>query len=312
LSAPQKLGALLRSWNPRGQAARQIVTSDQNGAELAAAWENAVGGAIAQRSRPARFRSGVLTVLTASSAWSAELSFLTPVIIEALRRAVPEANVQRLRFMVASGRTKLLLEGQRFRGHAPSRAHDVHPRAATKTKARDEDLNAALARLACEQRSLDQWRDRSGWKHCTTCGRRFWPATQNEKACAPCGAAKQLQEQGLVEVLLAQAPWLSAGEIRQSVPALRPTAYRRARQHLLTRWELEVAAAERRLRRGALTADDRRAAWSYLMLVSGMPKRDVGRAVVRDVLGALWANALCETATCTKREARTSVREKHL
>lgn len=305
---------LLGGWNGKDLANRATPSADQAAGALAAAWERAVGGQIALRSRPTRLNAGILTVLTASSAWSDELTFLAPTIIEALRRAVPEAKLRRLRFMVASGRTKLLLEGARFRGRGVLRkeSHNVHARVTHEPQAGvEEDASATVARLAQLQRSLDDWRDRTGWRRCTACQRRFIPESTATALCAPCAGSRRTKEQACIERAMMQAPWLSARELNVALPNFKAAAYERARQRLLTRWQFEIAAAERRLRRATLTPEDRMAAWSYLMLLTGMPQRDIGRAVARDVLGLPWTSALFDDGVAPKEEARRTLREKH-
>jgi predicted nucleic acid-binding Zn ribbon protein len=314
VSGPRKLGSLLSSWNADGRGKGFGAKTDESAAALAVAWEQAVGPAIARRSRPTRLNAGVLTVLTASSAWSHELTYLAPAIVETLRGAVPEAHLRRLRFMVATGRTKLLLEGERFRNASklPRRARNVHASDTKLTRMREEeDVTSLVTRLASEQRSLNDWRDRSGWQRCPTCGARFW-ASSSQTSCAPCASARRRNEDSRVELALMQAPWVGASELRQSLPNLRAAVYRRARQRLLTRWQLEIAAAERRLRRSTLTPQDRVTAWSYLMLLTGIPERDIGRAVVRDVLGLAWVNALFACGRDAQEEAHMRSREKHL
>ena len=61
-------------------------------------WRAIVGSKIAARTRPGKLQRGVLTVKVASSAWSNELSFLRPQILDRLSKAGHE--VQRLRFVV--------------------------------------------------------------------------------------------------------------------------------------------------------------------------------------------------------------------
>ncbi len=99
MKGPRALGLLLGGWNQKDVRNRATPSADESAGALAAAWERAVGGQIALRSRPTKLHAGILTILTASSAWSDELTFLAPTIVEALRRAVPEANLRRLRFM---------------------------------------------------------------------------------------------------------------------------------------------------------------------------------------------------------------------
>lgn len=294
----------------RGEA----LAADEASAALAAQWERVVGPDVARRTRPARLRNGVLTVLTASPAWSDELSLHSPRIIEALCRAVPGAQLQRLRFSVASGRTTVLFDSQ-----GPPTAIRVAARArlsaAAATPRPAEDAGALVARLAAQQPALDARRDRTGWRRCTQCGRRFFPALAPSEAgaalCAPCAQARHAAAAGAIERALVHAPWLSLDELRSGAPRTSRSIYERTRQRLLARWQNDVESARRRLRRDALTPDDRVAAWSYLMAASGLSQRDIGQAVVTDMLGREWMNALFGASAAQKQEARRTPREKH-
>ncbi len=312
MNGPRSLKALIAGWTPHG-GKQSPATADDASAAFAAAWEQAVGLEIARRSRPTRFRNGVLTVLTASSAWSDELSLHAPRIMAALSRAFPQERLHKLRFMVASGRTKLLLEGERsrVRDQARPRAAAAPPADAMTADRSSEDIATTLARMAAMQRGLDAQRDRAGWKICATCQRRFAPESNQGEVCAPCAESDRRRRQGAIERALMQAPWLSHADVRRALPRTTVTAYERARQRLLARWQSEIDAAGRRLRRAAVTAEDRVVAWSYLMLQSGLTQRDIGRAVVTDVLGRDWTNVLFGEAPPQKREARRAPRENH-
>jgi hypothetical protein len=253
----------------------------------------------------------VLTVLTASSAWSDELSQHAPRIIAALQRAFPEERLHKLRFMVASGRTKLLLDGERSRSRvqAKSQLQALPVRAASNASAGEEDLATILVRLAAVQKKLDAERDSAGWKICGSCEKRFLPESQRVALCAPCAEGKRRTTQGSIERALMQAPWLSFSDVRRTLPTITFPAYDRAKQHLLARWQSEIESAQRRLRREAITTADRVVAWSYLMLSTGLAQRDLGRAVVTDVLGREWMIALFGDSTTQNQEARRARRE---
>lgn len=318
MSGPRSLKALLAGWNPRPGRGGSAPNADRASAAFAAAWEKAVGAEIARRSRPTKFSGGALTVLTASSAWSDELSLHAPRIIQALQRAFPDEQIHRLRFMVASGRTKLLLDGERYRARAganpraPSGAPVAQmPRSAASGSSESEDIAAALVRLAAAQPALDAERDRAGWNTCASCGRRFAAQPAGVSRCAPCAESARRAAQARIERALMQAPWLSAAAVAQMFAGTTTTAYERTRQRLLTRWQSEIEAAQRRLRRGATSAEDRVVAWSYIMLLSGLAQRDIGRAVVSEVLGREWVDVLFAETACKKQEARRVQRENH-
>ena len=310
MKGPRSLKTLIAGWTPRpGRNAG--MRADQASAAFAAAWEEAVGADVARRSRPAKFRNGVLTVLTASSAWSDELSQHAPRIITALQRAFPEERLHKLRFMVASGRTKLLLDGERSRARAGPKPQLQAPpvRAASTASADQEDLATTIVRLTALQKKLNAERDSAGWKICMSCEKRFLPQVPSIALCAPCAEAKRRATAGLIERALMQAPWLSFADVRRNLPAIAFQAYDRAKQHLLARWQSEIESAQRRLRREAVTTADRVVAWSYLMLSTGLAQRDIGRAVVTEVLGRDWMIVLFGDSITQNQEARRARRE---
>lgn len=311
MRGPRPLKSLLAAWRPaKSGLAGNRLSFDEAGAALAIAWEQAVGAAVAARSRPMKYRDGVLSILTASSAWSDELNQLSPRIIAALKKLCPYINLIRLRFVVASGRSRALLDSgarrQRTRSVAAKRA--VEPKQGTNVQTGAappaEDITSLVRRLAALQQTLDAQRDRAGWRVCASCGKRF-PAASNAVLCAPCAEEQRRSSEACVERVLMQAPWLRPDDLRSYLPGVESVTVERVRRSLLTRWETELALAQRRLRRGAITAEDRVIAWSYLMLLSGLPQRDLGRAVVVDVLGSDWAGELL-----VGQEAPSAQREK--
>ena len=67
---------------------------------LEAAWTEIVGSGIAQNSYPARIAGETLLVVTRSSAWSHQLSFLAQEILRLVAARAPDAGIERLRFRV--------------------------------------------------------------------------------------------------------------------------------------------------------------------------------------------------------------------
>lgn len=308
MSGLRKLGALVGGWNNHQPLRRRATTSDETAAELATVWERAVGHEIARRSRPTKLHAGILTVLTASSAWSDELTFLAPTILNALRAAVPQAQLRRLRFMVASGRTKALFDGARIRRKAQAgRGATPSGSAGARRESQiDEDVHVMAARLAATQSALDEARERAGWQRCRSCGRRFASLGQQVRLCAPCAQVLSQRRLGKIERALMQAPWLSAAQIGETFPDTPLAAYERTRARLQARWQCEIAAAERRLRRGSPTSQDRTVAWSYVMLITGLPEHRIGRAVVVELLGQQWSAALFDSRRAPAQARRTS------
>ena len=67
---------------------------------LFATWPKVVSERIAKNAAPVGFRSGVLTVHTATAAWANALSFESAQILGKLRARLPDVTVQRIAFRV--------------------------------------------------------------------------------------------------------------------------------------------------------------------------------------------------------------------
>lgn|GEM_PF-383991 len=322
MSGPRPLRALLTNWKLAPAFAQTQPTRDDALSQLILAWAVAVGSGVAARSRPFKLRADTLTVLTASSAWSDELSLLAPRILEALQRRCPQVAVRQLRFRVASGRSRLIFDGfvrreATLNARAPERQNESAARRAAAVadaaagEPRDEDVSALVAGLRASQARFDSDRDDDGWFVCSSCGRRFLGSGAREALCAPCADRQRRSLDSRVERALMQAPWLQFPDLLLHVPHATKRVADRVRQSLLTRWQSELGFAERRLRRGTITPQDRVLAWSYIMLLARLPQRELGQAVVTDVLGRDWATALLNDLRDMKREAAGPPQQKH-
>jgi Dna[CI] antecedent DciA-like protein len=307
MSGLRSLRTLVAAWKPGGASS----TADSAGA-IAAAWSDVVGPAVATRTRPAGVRNGILTIWTAGSAWSAELSFLEPSILASLQSIVPNAGVTRVRFSVASGRTKRLLDGAvarvpRTERPARSREDETVDEAEAPRDAPSElDLTAIVGGMRDSQRALDARRARDGWTRCTICGAWTPPRTSSDLRCVRCAEEERQSADQALARALADAPWQTPREFIATIPGADRAAYERVRRRLLANLEVQLDGARRRLRRGTLEAADRVAAWTYVMLIARKPKRAVPRAVVADVLDEMWADALGLRANAPRREARAA------
>ena len=281
------LGELIAGWKP----GKRGPTAGDAGV-IAAAWADMVGAEIAVRTRPAQLRDGTITVLTLSSAWSQQLSFVAPTIVERLQARFPEASVRKLRFLVATGRSRALLRPPKA-GMKKSPALRPARAAAERVAAADsaESLDSLLSRLRRSQAALDEARRAAGYTQCTRC-RSWYPPPRSESGeCAVCAEERRRRSDARVERELAAAPWLRRLELDSS-GAVDARQFERVRRKLLIKWEAQLQAAQARLRRGQLEAGDRVTAWSYVMLLARVPKPEIGRAVVEDVVGAKWADEL--------------------
>ena len=299
VKSPKTLRALLAQWRPAGE---RVPLGGEAGA-LAAAWPEAVGEDVARRTRTAAFRDGALTIVTPSSAWSHQLTFLAPTIVARLSERCPGIALRKLRFVVATGRSRVLLAGssqplrRKPRGGSALSEHAsagstawagaaAHPTTAPVPSAADRP-EIWLARLRDEQTRLDRRRLAQGWRRCRSCD--CWSPAP---VCVPCAQAQQRAADGRVAQLIAAAPWLRFHEHVRHSPALDARAYARVRRSLLAQWERQVHAAQPRLRRDALDAADRVVAWSYVMLALHVRQEDVTPAVLAGTLGSQWADAL--------------------
>jgi hypothetical protein len=305
---PQRLGTILDRWRP----SRDAPIAD-HASSIASAWAESVGPDVARRTRPGRLRDGVLTVYTAGSTWSHQLTFLAPTILAALLDRCPDAGLRHLRFVVASGRTKALLDGlavARSGAARHTKALFISDSEPTLADADSADVDAIVRHLRRRQQSLDRRREREGWTRCEVCSAWRRPVDSPEAACAVCAQEARRAADNRIERVLANAPWLRCGDMRSYAPDVDDRAFARVRRRLMARWEEHLFAARRRLRRGELQAGDRVVAWSYLMLRSNLHQHEIGRAVVTDVLGEQWAQALAGPAAPRPTEASATVREK--
>lgn len=294
MSGPKPLKVILEKWEPGD------VRTDE-ASVIAAVWPDAVGPDVARRTRAGRLRDGVLTVYTAGSTWSHQLTFLAPSIVAELNARCPGAHVKRLRFIVAAGRMKAVLDGL---VRAPkTRRSELPEIASAAVDEAPDDAEDVVRKLRKRQQTLDRRREREGWTHCPSCGNWQPPSRDLEESCAVCAAAEQRAADGRIERVLVNAPWLRVDDVASHVKDADAPSIERVRQRLLARWEEQIHAMRARLRRRALLAADRVLAWSYLMLRSATQQHLIGRAVIADALGDEWADALCGLRAASEREA---------
>lgn len=308
---PKSLRSLIAQWRP----ANVRVALGGEAGTLAAAWPDAVGEDVARRTRTTTFRDGVLTIITPSNAWSHQLTFLAPTIVQRLRERCPGVDMLKLRFVVATGRSRTLL-ARRPAGRHAQRFHKKTDVATGLTDtyasplAGDSDDPAAwLALLRHEQARLDRQRLAQGWLRCRSCG--CWSP---RVVCQLCAQEQRRVADGRIAQIIAAAPWLRFEEHVRHAPALDAVAYARVRRALLAQWEQQLRVAQQRLRSNALQAADRVVAWSYAMLTLHARQADVSPAVLANTLGPQWAEALlgslASRTRARERKAHRPVREK--
>ena len=151
-----KLSQVIVEWAPSEKSAlRDPLTL------LAAGWGDIVGAEVAANSAPVRLADGTLVVVTRSSAWSHQLSFLADRVLGAVAARLPGAGVERLRFRVG-----VLPKRSAPRG-ADSRAKPLRlPGGPVPSDSAQE----ALAQFARHVEAATRAKRSAGWKACDSCG----------------------------------------------------------------------------------------------------------------------------------------------
>jgi Dna[CI] antecedent, DciA len=273
-----KLSEALGAWKPsEGGPADPVVL-------LGAAWSEIVGEENARNSHPAQVSGDTLIVTTASSVWSAQLSYLSEQMLDVLRARLPRAAIAKVRFRVG----KLPSRGSQKRRarvmEDVATAPDVREPAA--------DAREALGRFRASVDTAERAKRTRGWKECSGCNALIAPATG--PLCTSCGIAREAERERQISRLLFEAPWLGFAGTAKLIEDLRQDEYESIRRRLLQRWW-------DRLRRvhlsGTLSRDgsERLIASSYVLLKSGLAPERLTPAIVRNVLGDEIHELLYET-----------------
>jgi hypothetical protein len=263
-----KLSAAIIEWAPSEKSALRdpLVL-------LAAGWTDIVGAEVAANSAPVRLADGTLVVVTRSSAWSHQLSFLAERVLGAVAARLPGAGVDRLRFRV----------GALPKRSAP-RAADVHANPVRLPGAPVPSASAqeALAQFARHVEAATRAKRSAGWKACESCG--AMTDSSREASCAACSAAGSEGRTLAAARLLFEAPWLGFAGTAKLVDGLSVKEYERIRSRLLKRW---WGMLERARVSGHLSRDgrERLVASSYVLLHSRLAPEEIMPATVRNVLG---------------------------
>ena len=268
------LGGWLESWRPAGGAGGDPLVAARS------AWSDLVGADVARAAQPVAVERDTVVVLTTSSAWSHQLSFLEPEIVRGLR-ALPETRaITRLRFRVG-----------KLRRPAAARTGAAGPRrggSAVETEPPAKTLDDALARLRrAVERSRAAHRSHGG-SFCALCDAPVDAGT----TCRPCGDDQERRRRFACERLLFEAPWLPSEDVLALVDGLTPEAYDVIRRRLLKTWwdELWRAAKLHRLRQPLDRVRLRKLASSFVLLETRIdPNRlEMDSPVRRNALGDLY------------------------
>ena len=274
----RRLAEALGAWAPAEGAgvADPVVL-------LGAAWSEIVGLENARNSHPAQLAGDTLTIVTASSVWSAQLSYLAEQIVATLAARLPRAGIQKVRFRVG----KLPVRSSH------SRATRVVEDVATASSSEPaSDAREALGRFRASVDAAERAKRARGWKECTGCSALIAPVSG--PLCTSCGIAREAERERAISRLLFEAPWLGFAGTAKLVEDLRKDEYESIRRRLLSRWWDRL----RRVRlTGTLSRDgaERLIASSYVLLKSELAPERLTPAIVRNVLGDDLHELLYET-----------------
>jgi hypothetical protein len=265
----KSLGESLKGWSPIAGAPADPVLA------IGSRWPELVGGSVAANSRPLKIERGVLTVVTRSSAWSQQLSFLAERILTSIATTVPAAGVERLTFKVG----RLAAPRSRPAAAAPGSGGQGGRLAAFEPAV---DTAAAVARFRARVEAFWRAKQAAGWNPCPRCGVPLAPGSASH--CGVCADARIGERTSAVMRLLYEMPLIGFEAARESVPDLGRSEFGAIRSRLLKRW---WTVLQRAVREGKLTRDgrERAIAQSYVMLKSGVTADRLAPATVRNELG---------------------------
>lgn len=227
-----------------------------------------MGEDLSQKTRPSRLDGTTLHVMTISGAWSQQLVFLEPQILNALRCLPEIKSIERLRFRV--GRLRPRSASPQTLSSAPT----LQVRAETDDIPTDmnalERLRLRCARLRRNARTL-----------CAGCGVSM---SGEGSRCAPCAYAGHRERSERVQRIMYETPWLTHEDISAQIGGLALDEYEEIRRGLLRRWREILDRAERT---GKLRPDgfERHIAGSYIPLQSGLAPDRISPAAARNLLG---------------------------
>jgi hypothetical protein len=263
----KRLKTALQAWEPSASVSGDPLLL------IRGEWVAIVGDEIAANSRPAEISRESLLVVARSSAWSQQLAFLSERILSAIHKRTG-LQLQRLRFRV--GR---ISESPAMPGRKRSAKRSTERR---ETRGAADSLQAAFERFRADVLASERAKAAAGWKECTRCGVRIYPASG--PFCAACENIAAQERDARVARLLFEAPWLGYAGVAPLVEDLAPQDYEAIRLRLLRRWK-DVLDRVRRTGGAQLTTRDRMIASSYVLLKSELDPERIAPAVVRDLLG---------------------------
>jgi hypothetical protein len=251
---------------------------------LGAAWSEIVGQENARNSHPVEVRDDTLIVVTTSSVWSTQLSYLHDRMLDSVRARLPQASITKLRFRVG----KLPDRGSPMRRNRVMQYGNADRPRRTPT----EDAAEALARFRDSVTAAERAKRARGWKECSDCTALIAPGLGS--LCVSCAVERHAERERLVSRLLYEAPWLGYAGTAALVEDLHRDDYDAIRRRLLQRWWDRLTRARYH---GKLSRDgaERLIASSYVLLKSELAPERLTPAIVRNVLGDELHDFLYET-----------------
>lgn len=249
-------------------------------------WPEVVGKALSRQSRPLRVDKGILVVLTSGPAWSQELSFMKPQLMEQLNRRIGGKEIIKdIRFLVQRS------DGEEAEADTPSEPPDQLPALKSLSPAgaqwvRDlwRDLShlpaperRMLVLLAARKTQRDEAVRDQGWGTCRMCNVSI-PPQKKRSLCSSCFLEQELLEHRL-KAALNDAPWLSSDDLVRMGTDSNPEAYLRAKRELERQWRTQLS-------REASDEAFSSLAGNLVMLLTGKPAtlldtEDFGRVLPR-------------------------------
>jgi hypothetical protein len=270
-----KLGTALGGWRPSGGPPGDPL------ATIRAAWADIVGDDVARAAQPVALTGSALVVVTASGAWSHQLSFLEREIVRSVV-ALGVSSVERLRFRVGTIRAARGSGGRRLVRSMPGAAASGKPHTTAEAVAR---FRAVVERRRNAHRA-------AGGAFCASCGGAIAAGPSGSGCCRPCADAQERDVREQCERILFEAPWLDPETVINVVPGLGADAYDRIRRRLLRAWvdELRLARKRHAVKAGIDCSRVRKLASSYVLLETRIdPNRlELDSPVRRNALGDLY------------------------
>jgi Dna[CI] antecedent, DciA len=267
-----KLGSALTGWRPSNGPAGDPLTT------IRAAWAEIVGDDVARAAQPVALSGTALVVVTASGAWSHQLSFLEREIVRSIV-ALGVPGVERLRFRIGTIRAARGTGGRRL----------VRAAAGSPTAGKPLTTADAVARFRAVVERRRNAHRAAGGAFCALCG----SAIAGGNACRPCTDAGERAQTEQCERILFEAPWLDPESVITQVAGLTAGAYDGIRRRLLRAWvdELRLARKRHAVKAPIDVVRIRKVASSYVLLETRIdPNRlELDSPVRKNALGDLFA-----------------------